>query len=507
MIEVTAWRESKIGRIGYDCRDGKVFITWNFEGVDEKKEIRLSDIKKLNMEGYTSNYVLEFQDKNDKIIFKEKLLDKQDCENLKLYLEQQMAEASELFEDLKREYVPIREAQKIIEEKLEINPADFDPDKFLRFLLFQAKYARATGVHFNPGQQDVRVRFRIDGLLMDVARLHWEVYNSLLSSAKRLAGLIELKRAIPREGVFHLGFPEPLGVRLSLMPLTEGEKMILRILPFESELLKLEDLGMPPDIYERYHALLNSSKGMVLICGPAGGGKTTTIYGSLLHMVDESGDTLNISTIEDPVESHVESFCQTQVDTKSGLTTFRGLSSILRQDPDIILVGDLRDYKVGELALSGAMDEHLMFSSVQANNAPQAFLRIMEMGVAPAFLDSTVLVVLAQRLVRKVCSFCSEEAAPPEELKKKAEELGIKNITYRAGKGCTACNMTGYLGRTGVFELFAPDKEFFNLLQSEPTLEQLLSEAKSKGYNALSNDAVIKAASGLTGWEEIKNII
>ncbi|MCD6309691.1 MAG: type II/IV secretion system protein [Candidatus Eremiobacteraeota bacterium] len=503
MIEVTAWRESKIARVSYNSEDGKVIITWGLDGGEERKEFLLSDIKKICLEGYTSNYEVELRGEGDKLLFKEKLLDKQDAENLRLFLEQEVAEASDIFDALKREPTSLEEARKIINEKLSVSHDRFEPDKFLRFLLFQAKHTRATGVHFNPGQQDIRVRFRIDGFLFDVVRLNREIYNLLLSVAKRLAKMMDLKRIIPREGVFYLGFPEPLGVRISLMPVTEGEKMTLRILPFESELPSLEELGMSPDIYDRYHALLDRKKGMVLVCGPAGSGKTTTIYASLLHRVEESGDTLNISTIEDPVESRVESFCQTQVNTSAGLTTLRGLSSILRQDPDVIMVGEIRDHKVGELVLRAAVDEHLVFSTVQANNAIQAFVRLAEMGIPFPILKNSILAALAQRLVRKICPYCAEEAVLPEPLKDRASALGIDEINYKEGRGCPACNMTGYLGRTGIFEMFVPNREFFDLLQSQSPSEDLISLAEKSGYRPLSEDATKKAVAGITTWEEI----
>lgn len=370
--------------------------------------------------------------------------------------------------------------------------------------LFQeAVSSRASDVHISPEEDRTRVAFRIDGVLREAETLPPNLHPAVISRIKVLARLNIAERRLPQDGRFEIA-PDParparrLDVRVSILPTAFGERAVLRLLDPARADLGIEDLGLTEPRLSAFRRALRAPFGLILSTGPTGSGKTTTLYGSLREIHDGSR---NILTVEDPVEYHIEGISQTQVRPEIGLTFAAGLRSILRQDPDIVMVGEIRDAETAKIAVQAALTGHLVLSTLHTNDAPSAAARLIDMGVEPYLLASVLRAVLAQRLVRVLCPTCKVPAQGDAE---SARLLGLAPTEAVFGPGgCDACRGIGYLGRTGLFELMLADERVRELIHAEAPADELRQAAERAGMTTLLEDGREKVRDGVTSVEEV----
>jgi len=378
--------------------------------------------------------------------------------------------------------------------------------KLVDFLITQAVQENASDIHIEPEEKFVSIRYRIDGILHRKLSLPKNAQPAIISRVKIMAGLDIAEKRLPQDGriLMKVGDKE-IDLRVSTCPTVHGENVVLRILDKSSMIIGLENLGFPERELKTFEELISQPYGIILVTGPTGSGKTTTLYSALQRL---NRDEVNIMTVEDPVEYQFPRMRQVQVNPKAGLTFASALRSFLRQDPDIIMVGEIRDLETTEIAIQAALTGHLVFSTLHTNDAPTAFTRLIEMGVEPFLVSSSILGVLAQRLVRKVCEKCKEEYKPSINLLK---ALGLENkvsqdVKFVKGKGCKLCSNTGYKGRTGIFELLKVTPQIRELILKRASADQIRELAKTQGMKTLREAAIEKMLNQITTPEEVMRV-
>jgi general secretion pathway protein E len=364
-------------------------------------------------------------------------------------------------------------------------------------LVAQAVRDRASDIHLEPQEGHLRVRYRIDGILHEVQTLPLSVHAQLASRIKVLAGMNIAERRRPQDGQFSVQVEgKDVDFRVATSDTAHGEMIVLRVLDTSLSLLALKDLGFLPEALDRYLQILRSPYGMVFVTGPTGSGKTTTLYASV-NQLDRKGR--NIVTIEDPIEYQFEDVNQIQVNPRADITFASGLRSIMRLDPDVILVGEVRDRETAQMATQAALTGHLVLSSIHANDAVGVLFRLLDLGIDPPLIASALVGVASQRLLRRVCPHCRALAeAPPEERLAYEGEIGGKQDRFYYGSGCNFCANTGYLGRTGVFEVLVFSEEMRRLLLEGASSSQLKAQAECEGMISMRRDGMLKAQQGIT---------
>lgn len=372
----------------------------------------------------------------------------------------------------------------------------------------QAIRDRASDIHFEPDDKSLRVRFRIDGFLFESMTLPKAAHPAITARIKILAEMDITETRLPQDGNFNVRMDQRgFEVRVSTFPTIYGENVVLRILDQTSPLLTLEDLGFSEEMLAQFKQLLRKTTGILLVTGPTGSGKTTTLYGSLnlINSVDK-----NIITIEDPVEYRLSLIRQTQINPKAGITFAAGLRSILRQDPDVIMVGEIRDPETAQIAIQAALTGHLVLSTLHTNDAPEAITRLLDIGVEPYLISSSVIGVLAQRLVRVICPHC-KVPIPADELTLK-ELKGVipkseKPPTFYQRKGCKQCKQSGYLSRTGIYELLTVNEKIKQLISTKASSQEIRQIAReTTGLKSLREDGLLKVLKGVTTREEVDRV-
>jgi general secretion pathway protein E len=375
--------------------------------------------------------------------------------------------------------------------------------RLVNSLLQHAVKERASDVHLEPFEREIRVRFRIDDILYEPVRpLPRTLQAPIVSRIKIMGGLNIAEKRLPQDGRIRLKIAgRDYDVRLSTLPVAHGERVVMRLLPRTSEMLNLEALGFDEDHLAAWQKLIARPNGIMLVTGPTGSGKTTTLYGALsrINTLD-----VNIITVEDPVEIQLPGIGQIEVNAKIGLTFANGLRSILRQDPDVVLVGEIRDLETAEIAIQASLTGHLVFSTLHTNDAPSAITRLVDMGVERFLVASSLVAVLAQRLVRVLCAACREAYEPtPEEL----AELGVRPpprpITVYRPQSCDRCNFTGYRGRLGIFELMLIDDAIRELIAQNVDAKRIKRQAVASGMRTLRVDGARKVLRGITSIAEV----
>ncbi len=372
-------------------------------------------------------------------------------------------------------------------------------------LIVKASGQRASDIHLEPGENRLQVRFRIDGMLYKEDSFSLDLAPPLISRIKILSELNIAEKRAPQDGSFVFDdTSESVDIRVSILPNIHGEKAVLRLLPSKNRKITLKTLGMEDHALKTFETLLKRPHGIILITGPTGSGKSTTLYASLLLLRSTSA---NITTIEDPVEYQIEGITQTQVDQINKITFPKALRAILRQDPDIIMVGEIRDKETADIALRAALTGHLVLATLHTNDAPSALTRLVDMGCEPYLISSSVCGILAQRLVRVNCEFCKEQFIPtPDELVKlKISALSGEKKWFR-GKGCRHCQKTGYSGRIGVFELLDINTSIQQEIIKQSSAEVIRKIAISEGMRTLYQDSILKVQQGLTTPEEVLRV-
>ncbi len=378
--------------------------------------------------------------------------------------------------------------------------------RMVNLIISQAINDKASDIHIEPWAKEVVIRYRIDGVLHEIMRLPRHILPPMVSRVKIMANLDIAERRKPQDGKIHLRHEnKEYDLRVSTVPTVHGEKVVMRILDKSSVMLGLDKLGFLPEIREKLEWLISKPYGMILVTGPTGSGKSTTLYSCLNKL--NTGDK-NIMTVEDPVEYQIPGVNQVNVNPKAGLTFASALRAFLRQDPDIIMVGEIRDHETAQIAIEAALTGHLVLSTLHTNDAPSAATRLIEMGVEPFLVASALLGVLAQRLARTICPNCKEPYTPPPESLK---DLGLTYVdeeyTFYRGRGCDVCKGTGYKGRTGIHELLiVSDRVREAILRRAPAAE-IKRIAREEGFKTLQDDAITKVLMGITTIEEALRVV
>ena len=376
--------------------------------------------------------------------------------------------------------------------------------KMVNEIIKAAVNFNASDIHLEPEGERLRIRFRIDGILREIANHPISFLEPLVSRIKVLADLDIAERRKPQDGRLSYEVEEKeLDLRVSIFPTLYGENVSLRLLDKAQITLGLEHLGFSPEEFEEYKKMITTPYGIIFVTGPNGSGKTTTLYSTLhtLNTIEKS-----IITLEDPIEYKLPLVRQTQIDPEIGLTFASGLRSLLRQDPDIIMVGEIRDRETADIAVRAALTGHLVLTTLHTNNAVGTINRLVDIGVEPVLISSATIGIVAQRLVRIVCPECAEKIEPDPAVIKEFNLNKYPAINLSKAKGCEVCGQTGYAGRTAIFEILRLDNELKSLIISRAPYETIFQLAQTKGMKSLREKGIAKAASGLTTLEEVLRV-
>jgi general secretion pathway protein E len=374
--------------------------------------------------------------------------------------------------------------------------------RLVNVVMTQALRRQASDIHIEPYEKEIKVRFRIDGILYEIFSLPKRFQAHIVSRLKVMANLDIAEKRLPQDGRIKIKVAnKTVDIRISVIPMAFGERIVLRLLDKSISILGLAEMGMAQKRLEIFEKLINKNTGILLVTGPTGSGKTTTLYAALnrINSIEK-----NIITIEDPVEYELKGVGQIQVNPKTELTFARGLRSVLRHDPDIIMVGEIRDLETVEIAIQASLTGHLVFSTLHTNDATGALTRLVDMGVEPFLIASSLLAVLAQRLVRRICPDCKEPFHPGEAT---LEELALpKDQVFYQGRGCEACMQSGYRGRTGIFELLVIDNDTRHLLTTGADSVKMKDMAVRNGMATLFEDGLLKVKNGMTTLSELLRV-
>ncbi len=378
--------------------------------------------------------------------------------------------------------------------------------RLVNLVITQAIDKDASDIHIEPSEREVLVRYRIYGILHEIMTIPKSLESAVVARIKIMSDLRLDEKRLPQDGRIHLKLKiGDFDFRVSTLPTVMGESVVMRILDKRSIQVELQDLGFSEIDFKKWTSSIGLTNGIILVTGPTGSGKSTTLYATLKMM---NKPDVKILTIEDPVEYNLKGIVQVQTNRKAGLDFARALRAFLRQDPDKIMVGEIRDKETAHIAIEAALTGHMVLSTLHTNSAVATINRLMDMGVEPFLVSSTLVAVLAQRLARKVCSKCKREIAKPRKLMDIFERVGIdmNEVVLNKGEGCNVCNQTGYKGRVGIYELLIASDEFKDLINKEAHYSELFAQAKRDGLNTLYEDGLKKVAAGLTTYEELYRV-
>ena len=445
------------------------------------------------------------------------------------YKELSMAESSriggidisgEILRETAKKIEKIQDIQKMVTEALEGNKIH-KISRLLEVILAGAIAIKASDIHIEPEQDRGRLRLRLDGVLQDVNFFGLDVYHLLNSRIKLLSGM-KLTSNIAQDGRFSImEDKDEISIRASLIPGAYGESIVMRILDPKSIQVKLEEIGVEPFLFSVVEQEIAKPNGLILVTGPTGSGKTTTLYAFLRRIYSPE---IKIITIEDPVEYHLTGVTQTQTNDEKGYTFAEGLRSALRQDPDVVMVGEIRDRETAETAVQSALTGHMVFSTLHTNNAAGVIPRLIDLGINPKILVSALSLSIAQRLVRKLCKFCKKEKTLTEDetrviklvmdsIKQEGKSLSNYNINPDAplkiftSVGCDKCNMTGFKGRIGIFEAIKTDEAIEKIMPENPSEREIKRVASTQGILSMRQDGIVKILNGITSIEEVQSVV
>ena len=423
----------------------------------------------------------------------------------KYYAQEEMEDLSQMLQDASSATIDMdTPAEDVIDAEDESLALQAPVVKIVNLVFVEALRRRASDIHFEPLEKKFRVRFRIDGLLYEVVAPPKRIERPVLARLKLMAKMDLAEKRLPQYGRIMLEIGgKPIDFRVSSLPGVYGESIVLRILDKSAMMKGLEELGFVDEDLKKWEGLLQYAGGLVLVTGPTGSGKTTTLYASL--------QTLNTSdrklmTVEEPVEYQIPGINQSPVNAEVGLSFAAILRAFLRQSPDVILVGEIRDFETADIALRAALTGHLVFSTLHTNNAPGAITRLIDMGAPPFLIASSVQGVMAQRLVRVLCSYCKEKIEPDEQLKKTLKIKPGEEVNVCKPKGCNECNFTGFRGRKGVFEIFAMNDELREMTLRRASVSELKKAAMATGMKMMIEDGYRKVKLGITTLEEVLTV-
>jgi len=425
--------------------------------------------------------------------------------------------------ELKDEFISPKTNQAVTQEDLKKAAEELPIVNIVTSILEHSVYEGASDIHIEPEENDVVIRYRIDGILKTVMTLPKDLQGGITARIKILANLKLDEHMIPQDGRFKIKMQDDqMAFRVSILPVYDGEKIVMRLLHEGAKPLTLDQLGFLSNSREKVESAIKKPHGMILVTGPTGSGKTTTLY-SVLGILNQPG--VNISTVEDPIEYRVAGINQSQMNPKVGFTFASGLRALLRQDPNIIMVGEIRDQETAEISINAAMTGHLVLSTLHTNDAPTTLPRLTDMGVPPFLVAYTVNIIIAQRLVRKICQHCKQafnlEGASLDELAKvfdikKLNDLFKNNIenfnesentlSFFVGAGCTRCNQSGYKGRQGIYEVMEIDEGMIKKINERAPSNELKNYAREHGMLTMLEDGLVKAKLGITTIAEVLRV-
>ncbi len=376
--------------------------------------------------------------------------------------------------------------------------------KFVNYLISNAVREGASDIHIEPKEKFTKIRFRIDGVLFETTQSSLKMHPAIVSRIKIMSNLDISERRLPQDGKIKVTVGgRSIDLRISTLPTNHGEKVVIRVLDRESIMRGLGDLGMEPEICDVFRQQIKLPHGILLVTGPTGSGKSTTLYSSLTQM---DGEKLNISTVEDPVEYQLDFCNQVQVNEKIGLDFGSALRSLLRQDPDVMMIGEIRDNETARIAVQAALTGHLVLSTLHTNDAASSITRLVNIGIDEYLIAASLNAVLAQRLVRKICPDCKAIYQMPENIRKHVANCGIKTKELYAGTGCDNCRGSGYIGRMGIYEMLVIDDRFRDMINKDASVSNMRRVFHESGQACLFDDGLKKVKQGLTTIEEVLRV-
>lgn len=378
--------------------------------------------------------------------------------------------------------------------------------RLVNLIITQAIDKGASDIHIEPYEREVQVRYRIDGVLHEIMTVPKSLESAVVARIKIMSDLRLDEKRVPQDGRIHLKLKSgDFDFRVSTLPTVMGESVVMRILDKRSISVELSQLGFGENDFKKWMTSISITNGIILVTGPTGSGKSTTLYATLKMM---NKPDVKIITVEDPVEYNLKGIIQVQTNHKAGLDFARALRAFLRQDPDKIMVGEIRDKETANIAIEAALTGHMVLSTLHTNNSVATVNRLLEMGVEPFLISSTLVAILAQRLGRRVCSKCKREIPKPRKLMEIFQKVGIEpsDVILNKGEGCGICNQTGYKGRVGIYELLVASDAFKDLVNKEAHFSELFAQAKKDGLSTLYEDGLKKVALGLTTYEELYRV-
>ncbi len=438
-------------------------------------------------------------------------------ESIKIYHKNLKEEFGEMEEETEINLKPGEKTEKKLKKLAELPTA-----KIIDTLLEHAAYQDASDIHIEPEEKKLIVRYRVDGVLHDVVTLAKNLHSGIVARIKILSNLKIDEHQMPQDGRFKMhNKKSKISCRVSIIPTFNGEKIVIRLLNESAQILNLSQIGMQKEELKKVEHNIKKSYGEILVTGPTGSGKTTTLY-TILNILNQP--EVNISTIEDPIEYHIDRVNQTQVNPKIGFTFAKGLRSLLRQDPDILMVGEIRDKETAEIATHASMTGHIILSTLHTNDTVTTISRLNNLGIPSFLITNNINIIIAQRLVRRICPNCIQSYEINKEttkelnslfnikkimktMKKKdiisSEKKEMSSLRFYKGKGCAQCNNTGYKGRVGIYEILENSEEISDLILQKANEDDIKDKAKEQGMTTLIEDAFIKARNGITTLEEV----
>ena len=389
-------------------------------------------------------------------------------------------------------------------EDLEKSAGESPVIKFVNYVLSNSLKEGASDIHIEPKEKYTKIRYRIDGVLFDSMQAPAKMHAAIVSRLKIMSNLDISERRVPQDGkIAVIMGGRGIDLRVSVLPTSHGEKVVIRLLDSRSIMIGLEDAGMEPRILNAFRDQIAQPNGILLVTGPTGSGKSTTLYSALAQM---DSDRLNVSTVEDPVEYNLEFCNQVQVNERAGMTFSGALRSLLRQDPDIIMIGEIRDAETARIAVQAALTGHLVLSTLHTNDAPSSVSRLVNIGIEPYLIAASLNGILAQRLVRRICSHCKEPYTAPDNLRKYLDQAQIETHELMHGAGCDKCRNSGYAGRCGIHELLVVDEPFRQLINADSSVSAMRKAFRESGWPNLFQDGLQKIKRGVTTIEEILRV-
>jgi type IV pilus assembly protein PilB len=417
--------------------------------------------------------------------------------------EESNVDVSELLAEVGEGDVQV-EKKESSEVNLEKEAAESPVIRYVNYIIQTAVKEGASDIHVEPAEKKLRVRFRIDGELFEMMNPPGAMSAAITSRLKIMANLDISERRLPQDGRIRCNVQgRKLDLRVSTLPTGYGEKTVMRILDTKSINVDLDNLGFDKDHLEVWQKCIDAPHGIVLVTGPTGSGKTTTLYASLRKLDKNS---MNISTVEDPIEYHLDGITQTQMHEKIGMTFAAALKSLLRQDPDVIMLGEIRDMETAHIAVQAALTGHLVLSTLHTNDAPSSITRLVNIGLEPFLVGAAVNGVLAQRLIRRLCVHCKAQEPPSAEMKEFLEMQGLPTEELWVNKGCERCRNTGFSGRVGIYELLTVDDQLRDVIARNPNVSEFRRMCVERGMVTLRMDGIRKVAKGLTTVAEVLRV-